>query len=50
VSAWRENGLNELLIGYYFWLAAFALLLAVAILIAFATRRTSKTPTAGTPS
>jgi hypothetical protein len=50
VSAWRENDLKELLSGYYVWLAAFAIMLAVAILIAFATRRTSKTPTAGTPS
>jgi hypothetical protein len=50
VNAWRENGLGELLAGYYVWLAAFALLLAAAILIAFAGRRTSKTPMAGTPS
>jgi hypothetical protein len=50
VSAWRDNALKDLLLGYYVWLAAFALLLAVASLIAFATGRTSKTPTAGTPS
>ena len=50
VSAWRENGLKELLVGYYVWHAAFALQLAVAILIAFASRRTSKIPTADTPS
>jgi hypothetical protein len=50
VSAWREHGLQDLLAGYYVWLAAFALLLSVAILIASANRRTSKTPTAGTPS
>jgi hypothetical protein len=50
VTAWRDNALKDLLSGYYVWLAAFALLLAVASLIAFATRRTSKTPTAGTPS
>jgi hypothetical protein len=50
VSAWRADGLSDLLAGYYVWLAAFALLLAVAILIAFASRRTSRTPTAGTPS
>jgi len=50
VSAWRDHALSDLLWGYYVWLAAFALLLAVAILIAFASRRTSKTPTAGTPS
>jgi hypothetical protein len=50
VSAWRDHSLGDLLAGYYLWLAAFALLLAVAILIAFASRRTSKIPTAGTPS
>jgi len=50
VTAWRDGALKDLLPGYYVWLAAFALLLAVASLIAFATRRTSKTPTAGTPS
>jgi hypothetical protein len=50
VTAWRDDALKDLLPGYYVWLAAFALLLAVASLIAFAARRTSKTPTAGTPS
>jgi hypothetical protein len=50
VSAWRDHALSDLLCGYYAWLAAFALLLAVAILTAFASRRPSKTPTAGTPS
>ena len=50
VTAWRDDALKDLLLGYYVWLAAFALLLAVASLIAFANRRTSKTPTAGTPS
>ena len=50
VNVWRDHALNDLLFGYYVWLAAFALLLAVAILIAFASRRTSKTPTAGRPS
>jgi hypothetical protein len=50
VSAWRSDAVGDLLSGYYVWLAAFALLLAVAMLIAFASRRTSKTPTAGTPS
>lgn len=49
VKAWREHDLNDLLIGYYLWLLAFALLLAVAI-IGVAARRTSTTPTAGTPS
>lgn len=50
VRAWRENGLNDLLFGYYLWLAAFALLLTVASLIAFASRRTSTRPMGGTPS
>ena len=50
VRAWREHGLDDLLIGYYLWLTAFALLLAMASLIAYANRQTSKTPTAGTPS
>jgi hypothetical protein len=50
VKAWREDGLTDLRAGYYVWLAAFALLLGVAVLIASASRRTSKTPTADTPS
>jgi len=50
VSAWREHGLDDLLIGYYVWLAAFALLLATASLIACANRQTSKTPTDDRPS
>ena len=50
VSAWREHGLHDLLIGYYMWLAAFALLLATAALIAYASRQTSKTPTDDRPS
>ena len=50
VRAWREQGLGDLLVGYYLWLAAFALLLGVAAITAFASRRTSTTPTAGTSS
>jgi len=50
VSAWRDTGVKDLLVGYYVWVAAFALLLAVAVLTAFASRRTSKTPTAAAPS
>ena len=50
VKAWREHDLNDLLVGYYVWLAAFALLLGVAVIIVVASRRTSTTPTAGTPS
>jgi len=50
VTAWRDHALTDLLSGYYAWLAAFALLLAVAGIIAFASHRTSKTPTAGKSS
>lgn len=50
VQAWRDQDLGSLRIGYFLWLTAFALLLAVAILTAFEARRTSKTPTAGMPS
>ena len=50
VTAWRDHDVKSLLVGYYVWVAAFGLLLAVASLIAFASRRTSKTPTAATPS
>ena len=50
VTAWRDDSAGDLLVGYYVWVAAFALLLAVAALIAFASRRTSKTPTAAMPS
>jgi len=50
VSALRGGDVGDLLVGYYVWLAAFALLLALAIVTASANRRTSKTPTAATPS
>jgi hypothetical protein len=50
VTAWRGDDVGDLLVGYYVWLAAFALLLALATLIASSSRRTSKTPTAATPS
>jgi hypothetical protein len=50
VTAWRANGVNDLMIGYYVWLASFGLLLGAAILTAVASRRTSTTPTAGTSS
>jgi len=39
VTAWRDGSLGDLLPGYYVWLAAFALLLAVAIIIAVFSRR-----------
>lgn len=50
VNAWRDHSVGDLLVGYYVWETAFALLLAVSVLIAFASRRTSKIPTAATPS
>jgi hypothetical protein len=51
VLALRDGkGLADLLVGYYVWLAAFVLMLVVAALTAFASRRTSKTPTDGRPS
>jgi len=50
VKAFREDGLHDLLIGYYVWELAFTLVLGVAITVAVAGRRTSTTPTAGTPS
>jgi hypothetical protein len=50
VQMLRAGEARGLLIGYYVWLAAFALLLALAIVNAVSARRTSKTPTAGTPS
>jgi len=50
VRAWRENDLDDLLIGYYLWQAAFALLFSVAVIIVVANRRTSTTPTADRPS
>jgi hypothetical protein len=49
VSAWRGNDVKDLLVGYYVWLAAFALLLGIP-LTGVSSPQTSKTPTAGTPS
>jgi hypothetical protein len=42
----RDGSAGELQIGYYAWLAAFALLVVSGVSI----HRTSKTPTAGTPA
>lgn len=53
VMAARESAVRELGVGYFVWLAAFALLTAVAVLAALSAasaRRTSKTPTGGTPA
>lgn len=49
VQAARAGQLADLRYGYWLWLAAFVLLLAVSILNAFSGRRTSRIPTAGTP-
>ncbi len=51
VMAWRDSqGLSDLKYGYYVWLMAFVLMFVVAVLNAFASRRTSRTPRDGTPS
>ena len=53
VQAARAEGLQalrELLIGYWAWLLAFVLVCVVGGFSAFSNRRTSKTPTAGTPA
>jgi hypothetical protein len=50
VQASRAHELSSLLAGYYAWLAAFALLVAIGIISVVSDRRTSKTPTDGTRS
>jgi hypothetical protein len=50
VQLLRAGEVSSLLFGYYVWLAAFALLVAVGILSVVSTRRTSRTPTAGRPA
>lgn len=50
VQLWRAGMPGALRPGYYVWLAAFALLVALATVIVASARRTSKTPTAGTPA
>jgi len=49
VQAARADQLGKLLIGYYAWLAAFVLLVAIGAISVVSSRRTSRTPTAGTP-
>jgi hypothetical protein len=49
VLAVRSNEWKSLLAGYYVWLAAFYLLTLLAAINAASNRRTSRTPTAGTP-
>jgi len=50
VEALRAGEWRELLIGYYLWLAAFGLMVALGGVIAASDRRTSRTPTADTPA
>ena len=50
VEAMRAGEAASLLIGYYVWLAAFALLVALGAVSVVSARRTSKTPTDGTPA
>jgi hypothetical protein len=50
VQAWRGDRLGDLLYGYYVWLLAFVFFTVAAVLTASASRRTSRTPRAGTPS
>lgn len=50
VEMLRAGVRDALLPGYYLWLAAFALLTALGGVIVVSTRRTSRTPTAGTPA
>jgi hypothetical protein len=50
VEMLRAGERTGLLVGYYVWLLAFALLLALGVLSVVSARRTSRTPTAGTPA
>jgi hypothetical protein len=50
VQMLRAGERATLLAGYYVWLAAFALMVTVGVLSVVSARRTSKTPTAGTPA
>jgi hypothetical protein len=50
VEMLRAGEFRGLLLGYYVWLAAFALLVGVAVVNVVSARRTSRTPTGGTPA
>jgi hypothetical protein len=50
VEMLRAGERSALLVGYYLWLAAFALMVTLGILSVASDRRTSKTPRAGTPA
>ena len=49
VQAVRADEWRSLLAGYWLWLAAFALLVAISTITVVSSRRTSKTPTGGMP-
>jgi hypothetical protein len=50
VEMLRAGERGGLLAGYYAWEGSFALLLAIGVISVVSARRTSKTPTAGTPA
>jgi hypothetical protein len=50
VQMLRAGERDALLVGYYVWLAAFALMVALGILSVVSARRTSRRPTADTPA
>jgi len=50
VEMLRAGERDGLRVGYYAWLASFALLVALGAVSAVSARRTSKTPTDGTPA
>lgn len=50
VQMLRAGERHALLSGYYVWLAAFALMVALGALTVVSSRRTSRTPTGGTPA
>jgi hypothetical protein len=50
VEMLRAGERAALLVGYYVWLAAFALMVTLGIVSVVSNRRTSKTPTDGTPA
>jgi hypothetical protein len=50
VEMLRAGERAALLVGYYVWLAAFALMVTLGIFSVVSNRRTSKTPTDGTPA
>jgi hypothetical protein len=50
IEATRAGEGRALMIGYYVWLAAFVLLVALGAVIASSARRTSRTPTGDRPA